>query len=101
MKTNIVELWGMSPKNTYIIAKGSRKGCYCVNEIVSAVRGEIKDVSCRFLLDEPGAWFEDKWNCHVDGTDYEFETKEAALRWGFKVEGIDPDGVHVYEPLEL
>lgn len=101
MKTNIVELWGMSPKNTYIIAKGNRRGCYCVNEILSVVRGEIKDVSCRFLLDEPGAWFEDKWNCHVDGTDYEFETKEAALRWGFKVEGIDPDGVEVYERIGL
>ena len=101
MKTNIVELWGMSPKNNFFIAKGGRKGCYCVNEIITTTRGEIKNVSCRFLLDEPGAWFEDKWNCHVDGTDYQFPTKEEALRWGFKVEGIDPDRVEVYERIEL
>jgi len=87
---------------TYIITKtGHRNGCYSIDLVATAKRGDVTEARTYFLIDEPGAWFEDKWNCHVDGTDYEFDTKEEAIRWGFHVEGIDLDGVQIYEQIDL
>jgi hypothetical protein len=35
-----------------------------------------------FIVDLPGRWFEDKYNCHVDGCDYPCDTLEDALERG-------------------
>ena len=40
-----------------------------------------------FLIDEPGAWWDDKWNCHVDGCDYAFNNRENCIIWGLCVMG--------------
>lgn len=32
-----------------------------------------------FLIDEPGAWWDDKWNCHVDGQDFPCDTRDEAI----------------------
>ena len=54
---------------------GCRKGCHPVY-CLYAYRQKIEERQW-FSIDEPGAWFEDKWNCHVDGTDYEFATRSS------------------------
>ena len=66
---------------------GCRKGCHPVN-FLRAYRREIEEVHA-FSIDEPGAWWDDEWNCHVDGTDYPFATREEAIRWGAHVLGYD------------
>lgn len=30
-------------------------------------------------LDPPGTWYENSWNVHIDGCDYEFPDREKAL----------------------
>lgn len=62
---------------------GCRKGCHPVY-CLYAYRHKIEERQW-FSIDEPGAWFEDKWNCHVDGTDYEFATRDEAIEWGIRV----------------
>lgn len=62
---------------------GCRKGCHPVFALY-AHKGQIEQRQW-FSIDEPGAWFEDKWNCHVDGVDYEFATRDEAIRWGIHV----------------
>jgi hypothetical protein len=45
-----------------------------------------KEVECiAFQIDCPGRWFDDKYNCHVDGCNYPFDTVEAALEHGAAV----------------
>lgn len=63
--------------------EGCRKGCHPVFKLVAGRRGAIDDVHM-FSVDEPGAWFEDSWNCHVDGMDFECATREEAIEKGIR-----------------
>ena len=38
-----------------------------------------------FMIDEPGTWWDDEWNVHVDGCDYPCKTLEDALCKGVEV----------------
>lgn len=62
-----------------------RKGCHVVSR-PSASRGRVV-LDHLFSVDEPGAWWDDMWNCHVDGCDYPVPTKEAAINRGMYVLG--------------
>ena len=61
---------------------GRRKGCHPVFALY-AYKGQIEQRQW-FSIDEPGAWFEDKWNCHVDGMDFECATREGAIDRGVR-----------------
>ena len=65
--------------------EGCRKGCQPVHLVNNNAKRSSEDHI--FSIDEPGAWFDDKWNCHVDGTDYPFDTKEEAIQHGLWVLG--------------
>lgn len=65
-----------------------RRGIVFVTRVRKQGRKQILD--CEYMLDPPGAWDETKWNCHVDGCDYQFDTKEEALRCGADVYDYDP-----------
>lgn len=71
---------------TYHTDANSRKGCHPVT-LSTGKEKKGEKPSTIFLVDEPSAWFEDKWNCHVDGTDYPFKTKEECICWGLYVLG--------------
>ena len=78
--------------------EGHRKGCHPVTLVHE---GKKTTESHIFSIDEPGAWYEHKWNCHVDGTDYPFDTREQCIAWGLQVLGylsyeVDPPKVHPY-----
>jgi len=45
-------------------------------------RGRKKFEWHKFTIDLPGTWWEDKFNCHVDGCDYACDTMESALERG-------------------
>lgn len=62
---------------------GCRKGCHPVVQLVSGRRGAIDEVHM-FSVDEPGAWYEDEWNCHVDGMDFPFVTRDEAIEKGIR-----------------
>lgn len=62
-----------------------RKGCHVVSRPYS-YRGKI-ELAHLFSIDEPGAWYENEWNVHVDGCDYPVPTKEAAINRGMYVLG--------------
>lgn len=68
---------------TYHNDNGSRKGCHRVTLSTDGGRSE----SLVFLVDEPGAWWDDEWNCHVDGVDYPCKTREHAICKGLHVLG--------------
>lgn len=76
----------------YKTDEGHRKGCHPVVRVREKWDGRRKKViqleDTLFLIDEPGAWFDDKWNCHVDGTDYPMNSRENAIIWGLYVHGI-------------
>lgn len=60
--------------------QGCRKGCHPVS-LVYKHRG--KDARYHyFSIDEPGAWYDDAWNCHVDGCDHPCSSREEAIRIG-------------------
>lgn len=61
----------------YHTDKNCRKGCHPVSEL-KTYRNK-KYLRHRFSIDEPGAWFDDEWNCHVDGTDHPCGSKEEAI----------------------
>ena len=65
--------------------EGCRKGCHPVHLVDKYNKRQVE--THIFSIDEPGAWFDDKWNCHVDGTDYPFDTKEQAILHGLYVLG--------------
>lgn len=65
---------------------GSRKGCHPVTMIYNE-GGRAEREEMIFLVDEPGAWWEDEWNCHVDGTDYPFKTRDECIVHGLWVLG--------------
>ncbi len=64
--------------------EGCRKGCHPVMR-----RYTYKGKECEehyFSVDEPGAWYwDEKWNCHVDGCDYPCASREEAIRKGADV----------------
>ena len=64
--------------------QGCRKGCHPVSIRRQGKHGK-EETSHYFSVDEPGAWFDDKWNCHVDGTDNPLGSREEAIRWGASV----------------
>lgn len=61
---------------------GCRKGCHPVY-CLYAHRQRIEERQW-FSIDEPGAWFEDSWNCHVDGMDFECATRDEAIEKGIR-----------------
>lgn len=66
----------------------SDKGCRPGYHPVSIVRTDRKGRNSTehyFSVDEPGAWFDDQWNCHVDGCDYPCATREEAVQLGADV----------------
>lgn len=62
---------------------GCRKGCHPVN-ILRVYRGKIEE-DHYFSVDEPGAWWEEEWNCHVDGCDYPCNSRQEAIEKGAAV----------------
>ena len=38
-----------------------------------------------FQIDMPGRWFDDEYNCHVDGCDYACKDLDEALKKGAEV----------------
>lgn len=71
----------------YHTDEGCRKGCHPVS-IEYAYRGKPHHQHV-FSIDEPGAWWEDQWNCHVDGCDYHCESREAAIARGAEYHGYE------------
>lgn len=63
-----------------------RKGCHVVSRGVLS-RGKLV-FQHLFSVDEPGAWWDNQWNVHVDGTDYPAPTKEAAINRGMYYYGF-------------
>lgn len=61
---------------------GCRKGCHPVY-CLYAYRQKIEERQW-FSIDEPGAWFDDCWNCHVDGMDFECATRDEAIEEGIR-----------------
>ena len=81
----------------YKTDEGHRKGCHPVVRVREKWDGRMKKViqfeDTLFLIDEPGAWYEDSWNCQVDGTDYPCDTKEQCICLGLWVLGyLEYDG---------
>lgn len=74
---------------------GCRKGCHPVY-ILSAYRGKIVE-DHYFSVDEPGSWFEDEWNCHVDGCDYPCKSRQEAIERGAKFWGDEEFKVYYEE----
>ena len=66
--------------------ENNRKGCHVVSQPI-VKRGKVQ-LFHLFSVDEPGAWYEDEWNCHVDGCDYPAPTREAAINRGMYYYGI-------------
>lgn len=64
--------------------KGCRPGCHPVS-IVRTDRKGHNSAEHYFSVDEPGAWFDDRWNCHVDGCDYPCATRKEAILLGARV----------------
>lgn len=65
--------------------QGCRRGCHVVSR-GTVYRGKM-ELQRLFSVDEPGAWWDDQWNCHVDGCDYPVPTKEAAINRGMYILG--------------
>ena len=76
--------------------EGHRKGCHPVIELWAARRGVINEIHV-FSVDEPGAWFDDCWNCHVDGMDFECATREDAIERGLSHYGYNNNYKMYYE----
>lgn len=73
-------------KVTVLSDKKCRKGCHPV--MLTTKNGKGKEITNHiFSIDEPGTWFDDKWNCHADGTDYPFDTIEKCIVHGLKIYG--------------
>lgn len=64
----------------YHTDQGCRKGCHPVS--IRTGKGRKTEKRLYFSVDEPGAWFEREWNCHVDGCDYPCESRREAIRKG-------------------
>lgn len=75
--------------------EGCRKGCHPVH-ILRVYRGKIEE-DPYFLVDEPGAWWEDEWNCHVDGCDYPCKSRKEAIEKGAKFWGDEEFKVYYEE----
>lgn len=64
--------------------RGCRKGCHPVSITRTDRRGR-KSSAHYFSVDEPGAWFDDSWNCHVDGCDHPCGSLQEAVATGARV----------------
>ena len=63
---------------------GCRPGCHPVTLLSDDRKGRPLRRHC-FSVDEPGAWFDDAWNCHADGTDHRCASREEAVRKGAEI----------------
>ena len=61
----------------------------CVTRIYGTGKKAKKRIA--FQIDLPGRWFENEYNCHVDGCDYPFDTLEKALIKGAEFLRLDGD----------
>lgn len=89
-------------KITYHTDKNSRKGCHPVT-LSTGKEKKRENPATLFLVDEPGAWFDDKWNCHVDGTDYPMSSRENCIIWGLVILGyldFEEESNEVWEKLK-
>ncbi len=76
----------MKIKITYHTDRDSREGCHRVTKTYNeGTKNEYEGTI--FLIDEPGAWFYDHWNCHVDGQNFPCNTREEAIIKGLQVLG--------------
>lgn len=51
--------------------------------VTQKIKRDGKDVLfVVFLLDPPGSWDDEKWNLHIDGCDYLYDTMDDALKSG-------------------
>lgn len=48
-------------------------------------RSKKQVLDMEFCIDEPGTWFDDEYNCHVDGCDHPCKTLEEAISKGIWV----------------
>lgn len=90
-------------KLIYKTDKGCRKGCHPVM-LCYTYKGKPEQEHY-FSVDEPGAWFDNEWNCHVDGCDYACESREAAIQKGADILYLperhgDPSFEVIYEKEE-
>ena len=64
---------------------GGRKGCHPVSRgIVYRRKFEYQRL---FSVDEPGTWWADEWNVHVDGMDFPAPSRDAAIKRGMEILG--------------
>lgn len=62
---------------------GCRRGCHPVSR---RLKGKKEGQKYHyFSVDEPGAWWKDEWNCHVDGCDHPCRSREEAILKGASV----------------
>ena len=66
---------------------GCRKGCHPVYSR-RPFRGKTIEVHS-FSVDEPGAWWDDEWNCHVDGMDFPCKSRDEAIKIGAGNYGVE------------
>ena len=75
---------------------GCRKGCHPCHIARWNKKGKWEEHRI-FSIDEPGAWFDDAWNIHVDGCDNPQPTREHCIAfglhyWGYRVDMVDYEG---------
>lgn len=68
------------------IAGDGRDGCHPIIKDTPNPYGHY-----HFLIDDPGAWYEDEYNLHIDGCDYPCSTREEAIKKGIKFYGEAPE----------
>lgn len=81
---------------------GLRPGIIIVSQKRSVKGREV--YRYRFTIDTPGAWFDDVYNLHIDGTDNPFKTLEECLKAGvrfYEGENADCEFLTTSFPAEL
>lgn len=48
-------------------------------------RSKKQRLESQFLIDLPGTWWENEWNCHADGCDHPCKSLEEAISWGMYI----------------
>lgn len=71
------------------------------NHIWVTAKGRKNRTYIAFQVDLPGKWFDNTYNCHVDGCDYEFNTLEESLEWGAAILGGEYQFVHTEELYDI
>lgn len=79
----------MAKKTLYVheARRGNGRAIFCVTQVVRDWRPRSRKniLYLHFMIDEPGTWWDDEWNVHVDGCDYPCKTLEEAVYKGVEV----------------